>query len=153
MNRQLAAEMTKAFEGFRERVYLDTDRNPTVGYGTHLYPGRRVPRKICEELFDLDYRDAEFIARSLRVDLDPVRMAVVVDMSYNMGALGMHSFQRMVGHLMNRDFAAAAKHMRQSKWFSQVGRRGRILAEIMETGTLDAAYREGILDGVDGKDK
>lgn len=129
-----SAELTKFFEGYRGTIYKDSLGNPTGGWGTHLFVGRRVPVEIWKALFDADYSGAEAEYESLGFELDPVRRCVVVDMLYNMG---IHKFLKLVSlvdALRDRDYERAAGRMEKFLWFRQVGRRGPILVRMMRTG-------------------
>lgn len=134
MDERRAVRMTQRFEGFSKKIYRDTRGNPTGGWGTHLYTERALPVHVWSELFWEDYFQAERGCDSLRLKLDPVRRAVVVDMIYNMGLTGFLMFVRMREHLAAGNWAGAAREMRDSAWYLQVGWRGPELAWMMDTG-------------------
>lgn len=66
--------------------------------------------------------------------LDDVRKAVVVSMIFNLGFRGWLGFRNTIGALRRGAFAEASRHMRKSKWATQVGKRSRELALMMRTG-------------------
>ena len=66
--------------------------------------------------------------------LDPVRQKVIVDMRFNLGLAGLKGFRKMLEALEQGDYTKAAAEMRDSKWFFQVGNRGKRLVEMMRTG-------------------
>jgi lysozyme len=144
---ELGAKMTMGFEGYRSEIYLDTLGNPTGGYGTHLYTGREIPEYIWSQLFWIDYERSQEAAAGLGLDLelDPIRRAVVVDLIYNLGVAGFKKFRRFRAAIARGAWREAADELVNSKWFRQVGRRGPILAYLIETGDVRILTREGII--------
>ena len=67
-------------------------------------------------------------------NLDPVRKKVVIDMRYNLGPTRFRQFRRMIAALARADYEAAAAEMVDSRWYQQVGERGRRLERMMRTG-------------------
>lgn len=131
-------EQIKRHEGYRDTVYLDTEGNPTVGYGHHLYVGSRISRRIAELLLDIDLAttSAEFL--KIHPDktrhLDTARRRVICNMIFNMGLQRVLGFKRMWEAVGREDWEGAAAEMLDSKWAKQVGRRAEELAEIMRSG-------------------
>jgi len=66
--------------------------------------------------------------------LDPVRQKVIIDMRFNLGLAGLMGFKRMISALERGDYDRAGEEMKDSKWYSQVGIRGRRLVKMMKTG-------------------
>jgi len=66
--------------------------------------------------------------------LDPVRQKVIIDMRFNLGLAGLMRFKRMILALEQGDYDRAGEEMKDSKWYSQVGIRGRRLVKMMKTG-------------------
>jgi lysozyme len=62
------------------------------------------------------------------------RANALLDMAYNMGVAGLLTFKNTLKFVLAGDYAQAARNMRQSRWFGQVGRRGRAVVSMMETG-------------------
>ncbi len=71
-------------------------------------------------------------------DLDPVRQAVLVNMSFNLGLSGLDGFHQTLQAIEQRRYSAAADAMLNSKWASQVGVRAVELAAQMKTGAWQA---------------
>lgn len=67
-------------------------------------------------------------------NLNPVRQKVIIDMRLNLGFAGLKGFKRMISALEQGDYDKAAEEMKDSKWYSQVGIRGRRLVKMMKTG-------------------
>jgi lysozyme len=57
---------------------------------------------------------------------------VVVDMIFNLGSNGFAQFKKLQAALARQDYAGAAQEMRDSRWYRQVGNRGRDDVELME---------------------
>jgi len=57
---------------------------------------------------------------------------VVIDMAFNMGLEKLSGFQKFKTALENEDFKTAAKEMATSKWYGQIGDRGRDLVALMQ---------------------
>ena len=134
MERPSGRQLTKRFEGYREAIYLDSLGNPTGGYGTHLFTGRKVPKYIWEALFEHDYRQAEIQYEKLDIDLNPIRRAVMIDLIYNMGINKLLKFNRMLKSLRSGDFELASAHLINSKYAQQVGERAVENAEMLCNG-------------------
>lgn len=67
-------------------------------------------------------------------NLNPVRQKVIIDMRLNLGFAGLKGFKRMLEALEQGDYEKAAEEMKDSKWYYQVGIRGRRLVKMMKTG-------------------
>jgi len=57
-------------------------------------------------------------------------------MIYNLGANGFAKFVRTIASIVAGRFDDAAKHMQASKWYRQVGLRGKRNVRIMREGKL-----------------
>ena len=66
--------------------------------------------------------------------LDDVRAKVVIDMRFNLGAGGFRQFKKMIACLEVGDYAGASEQMMDSRWYHQVGDRGKRLVKMMYTG-------------------
>ena len=66
--------------------------------------------------------------------LGDVRAKVVIDMRFNLGAGGFRQFKKMIACLEVGDYAGASKQMMDSRWYHQVGDRGKRLVKMMYTG-------------------
>jgi lysozyme len=79
----------------------------------------------CEQ----DLRQFEWFDR-----LDPVRRKVVLDMRFNLGPGGFRGFKKMIACLEVGDYTGASEQMMDSRWYHQVGDRGKRLVKMMYTG-------------------
>lgn len=81
-----------------------------------------------ESWFDQDSSTAIKIAQDLLGDmwgeLSDIRKRAVVDISYNIGKTRISKMTKFISFMQAGDFSAAGDSLRTSKWFSQVGRRG-----------------------------
>ncbi len=152
---KLKAQLVK-HEGKESKVYVDTEGNPTIGVGFNL---NRGDAKAKIEALGLDFSkvkagtqtltddqiftllDADMdaaIADSMSVfpkftDLSDVRQRVIVDMMFNLGKPKFQGFKDMIAAVKAADFAKAADEMKDSKWYTQVGNRGKTLEKMMRT--------------------
>lgn len=127
-------EMIQLNEGYVPKVYLDTVSVPTAGYGHAFHIGSKIPHKVAELLFEQDYDDVKQGYEILNLELDPVRKAVIYDMLFNLGLLGLTRFIKMLKALRKGDYKKASEEMLDSKWRRQVGPRAIMLSKMMETG-------------------
>ena len=83
--------LLKASEGFRNRVYLDVNGLPTIGYGHRLLHPESFPNGVGEEqaseILISDIRDAEqAVARLVKVPLTQGQFDALVDFVFNLGS-------------------------------------------------------------------
>ena len=68
-----------------------------------------------------------------KLDLLPEQVQrVLVDMRFNIGYKGFRKFKNMIKAVKQQDFHSAAREMRDSLWYHQVGKRAERLTEMME---------------------
>ena len=122
-------------EGLRLKPYRCTAGKLTIGVGRNLEDKGIT---YDEAMFLLRNDIEEVTAQLERFDwfraLGPVRRKVLVDMAFNLGMSGLLGFQKMIEALKQSDYQAAADEMVSSKWYRQVGERGRRLERMMRTG-------------------
>lgn len=144
-------KLVKLHEGFRRLPYQDTVGVWTVGYGTNLEArgwstvriedlirAGGVSRELAQTwlLEDL-YKVQEGLRRALGLtwdQLDPVRRAVLMDMGYNMGVVGLLRFRKMITFLRTGNYFRAGEEMQDSRWFRQVKSRAWRLQLMMMRG-------------------
>lgn len=133
-------ESIKRHEGFRDRLYLDSEGFLTGGWGHHFYPGSRLPVDCAEILFKMDVAlamsDYTKIAPEYRKRLNQTRARVIVEMIFNMGLQKVQQFKQMWTAIYDGDWDKAASEMLDSKWSTQVGQRAVELAEVMRKGEI-----------------
>lgn len=123
-------------EGLRLKPYLDSLGNLTIGVGRNLDEvGISEP-----EAFYLLERDIDRAMEDLKRNclwfekLDDVRQAVLIDMCFNIGWLGLSKFHKTLGLVEVGDFKQASEEMLDSTWADQVGRRAVALSKMMDSG-------------------
>lgn len=135
---------TKEFEGFRDKTYMDTKGNPTIGYGFNLndknmrsmvpsdvIAGRRpLSQQEADKIFMVRYnqaaRDAmNYVGSDAMLRMDPERQAIIVDMAYNLGPNKLAEFKQMKKAILAGDYQRAASEMMDSDWYKQTGRRSK----------------------------
>lgn len=140
-------------------VYLDSLGIPTVGIGFNLdrpdaaatlaavganYADVRAGRadltqEQITKLFEITVAEATTHVRQLVPGFDRlsnVRKAVLIDMMFNLGPTRLAQFRNMLAALTESDFAAAAREMQNSSWYSQTGNRARQDVDLMQRGFL-----------------
>lgn len=122
-------------EAFRDKMYHDSRGFTTIGYGFNLDAG--MSEEEARDLLQLRLRHArEALTANLPcyAALDDVRKSVLDDMCYNLGWGKLRLFTQTFAAVSRGDYAAAATAMQASKWFKQVGIRGRTLVAMMASG-------------------
>ena len=133
-------------EGFRCDPYADSRGIPTVGIGHNLtanpLPGEVYPMSVAraQELLqaDLDREAAPIRALPWFGGLDEVRQAVLLDMSFNLGAAGLLKWRPTLALFAAGDWEHAAEHLLDSTWASQVGPRATEDAAMVRSGQWPA---------------
>jgi lysozyme len=123
-------------EGLKNKSYQDTLSLVTGGIG-HLmraneisqYPvGTPIADTQIESWYMQDSESAIKIGMILLGDawgdLSDIRKRACADLSYNMGQARLSKFTTFLSCMKSADYTSAGKALRDSKWFTQVGRRG-----------------------------
>ena len=132
-----AVQMLKEHEGWRNKLYKDTTGHWSIGCGRNLSDKGISDPEIkvllsndiavaladCYELFGGDFDTWE-----------DGRQLALLDMSFNMGRPTLSRFTQMRKAIADGDWAVAAAEALNSKWARQVGRRSKVVAEMLETG-------------------
>lgn len=128
-------------EGERLKAYQDEGGVWTVGVG-HTGPDV-IPYMVItqDRSRDLLYEDIatanahviKFLPDAKK-ELDPVRFAVLVNMTFNMGIDGLLGFHHFLDSLEIHDYDTASWQMLESKWATQVGDRAKRLSQQILTG-------------------
>ena len=131
MTRQL-----RLHEGERLKPYRCTAGKLTIGVGRNL-DDRGITREESAMLLanDIAAEERELLrALPWVAMLDEVRQRVLLDMSFNMGLVGLLGFKRTLATIQAGEYQAAATMMLDSKWAKQVGQRAERLSRMMATG-------------------
>lgn len=145
---QRIKEDIERHEGNVPYVYLDHLGYKTMGIG-HLIRqsepeyllkvGQGVSKEAIDEYFENDLRIAIDDARRIFGDLnehpqDVIR--VLVNMSFNLGYPRLNKFVKMKQAIAQNNYLKAADEMKDSRWYTQVGRRGPELFKLMSEADL-----------------
>lgn len=123
-------------EGRRLKPYTDTTGHVTIGVGRNL-TDKGLSLAEAEVLLDHDIADAEIDLQDhlpWTGALDEARRGVLLNMTFNLGVVGLLGFRRMLAAVEAGDWTTAAREMRASHWAEQVGARAERLARQMESG-------------------
>jgi lysozyme len=154
MNLPFVLKLIAKHEGFRETCYRDSRGFLTVGIGFNLdaagaeqlciehglsYSGLRTGQPLhllqAQALLQTQVEgcvlDAQIILPHWPTLPENVQ-AVVVDMIYNLGTDKFEQFHLTITALRCFDFPEAARQMRSSLWYRQVGLRGVEDVQLME---------------------
>ena len=125
----------KRHEGLELMPYKCTSGKTTIGVGRNLEDiGITEEQAELLLLNDIGRVKQELENDQWYMDLDPVRKAVIENMSFNLGYPTLKKFQNMIAHISEGNFELASKEMLNSRWSKQVGQRSIELAEQMRTG-------------------
>ena len=147
-------DLTKGFEGFRNKPYKDSRGFKTIGYGFNLndesikglldkniISGKRpITTEEADLLFSKLYSRAYNNAKSFIGDKEfgtlPIKkQEVLIDMAYNLGEPRLREFKKLKKAILEGNFTKATVEMKNSNWYSQVKDRAKKLMEIM--GQID----------------
>lgn len=126
-------------EGVVPYAYQDSLGYWTIGVG-HLIDkrvGGKLPDMIVEGLLDYDLACARvdlFSEFPWARQLDDVRQAALIDMTFNLGIGKLKGFKNTLAAFKEGRWDDAAKGMMSSKWAGQVGKRADRLAEMTRSG-------------------
>ena len=133
------ADQLRRDEGVKLSAYQDSLGYWTIGVG-RLIDARRGGGISQEEADFLLANDIKNVTNALyghmpwTIDLDPVRLAVLQNVAFNVGIAGLLGFHQTLAKVQSGDYAGAADDMLASKWATQVGARAERLAQQMRDG-------------------
>lgn len=133
MNLQLLRDELIRYEGCKYVVYLDTLGLKTAGIGhllvgdeRNLAVGTPVSKQQVEKWYAQDALRSSMIAQKCVKNfnqLDDCRQRVLAQLAFNMGNK-LLQFKKTLAAIESLNFNKAADELQNSKWFTQVGRRG-----------------------------
>ncbi|WP_440055472.1 glycoside hydrolase family protein [Pseudoalteromonas sp. T1lg65] len=128
-------EQIKRHEGFRRFPYYCTAGKLTIGYGRNL-EDTGIDEDEAESMLAGDIENARAaVLRRINVQkCNEARLAVLVNMTFNLGVAGLLKFTRMLSAVESGDFDKAALEMLDSLWARQVPSRAQELAQQMISG-------------------
>lgn len=146
MNDKLVAQL-KRHEGFRSNFYLCSAGKKTIGYGRNvdanpLFLGSPICEPVSPEIAE-DILIADIDSTILLLEskweffsecAESPRRDVLINLGFNIGINKFLQFKRLMAAVEKSDWTAAANSLKNSKWYSQVGRRSIELVAQMESG-------------------
>ena len=145
MNIEQCKEEIKRHEGEVLEIYEDSLGYKTLGVG-HLIQKKDlefnlpVGTPVIQEVVDLYYEDdfnkhlketIDLIGEEEFENLPEPIQHVLVNMCFNLGKNRLSAFKNMLKAVKAKDWKEMANQMEDSKWFNQVGRRGKELIEMV----------------------
>ena len=142
-------DMIIRHEGKRNSPYKDSLGLWTVGVGHLIGDGRTLPREWnrqfsdseINELFDKDYDKHKSLAQSNVPGFskyDTMGQGAFVDLTFNMGGGWPQKFKNTSKSIAMGDTEGAAEGLESSKWFTQVGRRGPEITNMIRNAKVSA---------------
>lgn len=138
--REYSFALIKEAEGFKENEYLCPAGKRTIGFGKRVdylsdkekekcslngLGKLRMPYDLGVTLLleDIDeiYKNIE--EKKFMKNLSCERIAVIIDMVYNMGLQGFLQFKKTISYIEKEKFKEAGEEMLNSKWAKMVGNR------------------------------
>jgi len=127
-------------EGFRSSAFQDSLGFWTIGSGICIDQRKSCGITAEENRYLLTNRltpiQAQISEQFPWTDvLDPVRLAVLWNMGYNLGFNGLAQFRNFLGALQQGLYSDAAQELLNSEWATQVGARAQRLALQISSGS------------------
>ena len=136
-NYYLAREMIARHEGLSLKPYRCTAGKLTIGYGRNL-DDRGISKNEAHVMMMNDMyasiKDLQSIFGKKFNSFPAKKQAALIDMMFNLGKTRFSGFKNMIGAIERGDWQESAKQAQDSKWFSQVGDRGKEVYEILKEG-------------------
>lgn len=157
-------KMLKQDEGYKTKVYWDTEGYPTIGIGHLIMRVRTKDMKVIykelssqvgRSITDGIITDSEaqaLFAKDLQVvqssinrhqklypvynSLDNVRRNALENMVFQLGANGVAGFPSMLKALIAKDWEGAKRHGLDSLWAKQTPNRAKKVTEVLRSGSL-----------------
>lgn len=134
--------LTREYEGCDLVAKPDT-RGFVIGWGHNgpdVFPRLVWSQDQADAAFVIDYAKAVAgatadVGNVVWNELDDVRQAVLADMSFELGAVGLKDFRRMIAAIASEDWPTAYDEMLASSYAVEVPKRAKANAELLLTGT------------------
>lgn len=146
MNHDKLVAQLKTDEGWRDKPYVDSLGNITIGYGhkglhdVMLSEDNAISEEYGEQILDKDVaahvRDMNILL-PWWVNLDGPRQDALANMGFNLGVTKLMKFHKTLDFLKTGDFDSTSVEMLNSDWAKQVGNRALRLSLVIKTGVED----------------
>jgi lysozyme len=127
-------------EGVRLIPYKCSMGFDTVGVGHKFEIGEKIKARYSEseirELFNQDLRESMAIAKNVfpSFDSQPDEIKLIlVSLSFNLGKGGINKFKKFRAAIEAKNYKQAARELKDSRWYSQVGLRGKKYVSILNS--------------------
>ena len=144
MNIEKCKAEIKRHEGEVLEIYEDSLGYKTLGVGHLCQPSDpeydwEIGTPVSQEVVDMYYEDDfnKHLAEAIHVfgpekdfyALPENIQHVLVNMCFNLGGTRLANFKKMLEACKSKDWSKMAAEMEDSKWYEQVGRRGKELRD------------------------
>lgn len=148
-----ARDLIKEAEGFSGIEYLCPAGYRTIGYGRNLETNPLTSSELAKtfrtqdgklsinEITASEWLTSEVLEIVNKCEgkewfeyLGFERKGVVIDTIYNIGMSRWNGFKKCQSALKEKNFGTASLELKDSKWYNQVGLRGKRNVEIMKFG-------------------
>lgn len=123
-------------EGERLKPYRDTVGKLTIGIGRNLddvgINSSESRMLVRNDIFRAINGAYEILGEHCFESLSEPRQHAVINLIFNLGAEGFQKFHNAIDAIRSKDWLLAAKHLRHSKWYSQVGNRAERVILLLE---------------------
>jgi len=127
-------DMLIRHEGLRLKPYHCTAGKLTIGIGRNIEDiGISEDEAMVLLENDIERCKNELAQFHFYGSIGEAREAALIDMLFNIGLTRFRTFEKMLHALDRYDFETAAKEMKDSRWYHQVGTRSRRLVEMMRS--------------------
>jgi lysozyme len=138
MNIKKIADQIILHEGLRLKPYHCPAGKLTIGIGRNL-EDKGITEKEALMLLENDIQECLEDLKTIfnKFDMLPESaQRVLVDMRFNLGHEGFRMFKNMIKAVKQQDFHSAAREMRDSLWYHQVGKRAEHLIKMMQDSSV-----------------
>ena len=123
----------KQSEGLSLTLYKCPAGKLTIGYG-HNIESLGITQEVADFILEGDIQAAKKDALSIFPNLQTFphdKQLAIIDMVFNMGKPTFLKFKKMIAAIKTRDWQEAGKQAQDSKWYRQVGNRGKKVVALL----------------------
>jgi len=138
MNIKKITDQLILHEGLRLKPYHCPAGKLTIGIGRNL-EDKGITEKEALMLLENDIQECLEDLKTIfnKFDMLPESaQSVLVDMRFNLGHEGFRKFKNMIKAGKQQNFHSAAREMKDSLWYQQVGKRAERLTKMMEDSSV-----------------
>jgi lysozyme len=123
-------------EGRKRKMYKCSAGYNTIGVG-HNLDANPISDRAIQVILEDDVADviAQLDSQmSWWREHDEVRQAALIDLCFNLGIGTLLTFKNTLTAFKNKVYESAASGLENSRWYSQVGRRGPRVVSMVRNG-------------------